>query len=348
MVSRLGWRNGARALADIIVAALIFSLASACAAHAEPLKIGAVKIAAVGPIYIAVERGYFAAEGLEAEIVYFDAAEPIAVAAASGAIDFGVTGVSAGLYNLAGQGALKIVAAQAHEAKGYQVNGFIVSNAAFDDGLTSFKALAGHSIAVAQIGSPLHYAAALVAMKYGIALTSLRFLPLQANANILTAVAGGRADTGVVPATALAPVLARGQIRLLGWIGDETPWQSSAIFTASRTVVERADFVHRFLTAFRRGTRDYHAAFSADDGTRRDGPAAPEILAILAKYTGQSEQQLRTGIAYIDAEGRIDLADMQRQIAWFTDQRMLKNEIPIDAVIDRASVIPLPARLVPR
>jgi len=27
---------------------------------------------------------------------------------------------------------------------------------------------------------------------------------------------------------------------------------------------------------------------------------------------------------------------------------MLKNGIPIDAVIDRASIIPLPARLIPR
>ena len=347
MGTRLGWRAGARAMGGLLAAFFLLAAAES-PAEAEPVKIGAVKIAAVGPIYIAVERGYFAAAGLEPELVYFDAAEPIAVAAASGAIDFGVTGVSAGLYNLAGQGAVKIVAAQAHEAKGYQVNGFIVSNAAFDAGLTSFKELGGHSIAVAQIGSPLHYAAALVAEKYGVALASLRFLPLQANANILTAVAGGRADTGVVPATALAPVLARGAIKLLGWIGDETPWQSSAIFASSRMVVERADFVRSFLTAFRRGTRDYHAAFSAADGTRRDGPTAPEILAILAKYTGQSEQQLRTGIAYIDAEGRIDLADMQRQIAWFAGQRMLKSEIPIDAVVDRASVIPLPAKLIPR
>ncbi len=62
------------------------------AAGAEAIKIGAVKTGSSGVVFIAQERGYFAAEGVPAELVYFRSAQPIAVAAASGAIDFGVTG----------------------------------------------------------------------------------------------------------------------------------------------------------------------------------------------------------------------------------------------------------------
>lgn len=313
-------------------------------AQAEPLKIGGVRSTAAGALYIATEKGYFAAVGIEPEFVDFDAPGPVPVAVVSGAIDIGATGVSAEIYALAGQGALKIIAGQAHEAKGYQVNGFIVSNAAAAAGLKRFDQLAGHSVAISQIGSPVHYAAAQVALKHGIALESLRFLPLQSNSNILSAVIGGTADTGVIPATVMAPALARGDLKLLGWIGDQAPWQSSAVLAAPRFLDARTDLVKRFLGALRRGLRDYHAAFSAPDGSRRDGPTAPEILAILAKYTGQSADQLRRGIPYVDPEGRLDFPDMARQLAWFTAQNMLKGHITLDQVIDRRFAVALSPR----
>src|ERR1700742_642074 len=47
-------------------------------AHAcEPLTLGLNKGAGSGPAYIAIERGYFAAEGFDVKLAYFDAAEPI-------------------------------------------------------------------------------------------------------------------------------------------------------------------------------------------------------------------------------------------------------------------------------
>ncbi len=325
-------------------AVLIAFLLVAAMAQAEALKIGGVRSTAAGALYIATEKGYFAAAGIEPEFIDFDAPGPVPVAVVSGAIDIGATGVSAEIYSLAGQGALKIIAGQAHEAKGYQVNGFIVSNAAAGAGLTRFDQLAGHSVAISQIGSPVHYAAAQVALKHGIALERLRFLPLQSNSNILSAVIGGTADTGVIPATVMAPALARGDLKLLGWIGDEAPWQSSAVLVAPRTIDARPDLVKRFLGALRRGLRDYHNAFSAPDGSRRDGPTAPEILAILAKYTGQPAEQLRHGIPYVDPEARLDFPDMTRQLAWFTAQNMLKGHVTLDQVIDRRFAVAQPPR----
>jgi NitT/TauT family transport system substrate-binding protein len=305
------------------------------AAQADPLKIGGVRSSAAGALYIAAEKGYFAAAGIEPEFIDFDSPGAVPVAVVSGAIDIGTTGVSAQLYNLAAQGALKIIGGQAHEAKGYQVNAFLVSNAASAAGLARFDQLAGHSVAISQVGSPVHYAASQVALKHGVALDRLRFLPLQSNPNIISAVTGGSADTGVIPATLVASSLARGELKLLGWVGDEAPWQSSALIAATRTVDERSDLIKRFLSALRRGLSDYHNAFSAPDGTRRDGPTAPEILAILAKTVGQPAERIRLGIPYVDPEGRLDFADMERQITWFTSQNMLKGHITLDQVIDR-------------
>src|ERR1700684_2144783 len=102
-------------------AAILFAILAACAARAdEAVKIGLVKTLAVGPVFVAQERGYFAAEGLDAELVYIDAAEPIAGAADSGGVVFGVTGLSAGFYSLAAQGVLKMIAAGNREMPGFK------------------------------------------------------------------------------------------------------------------------------------------------------------------------------------------------------------------------------------
>lgn len=326
----------------IATAAMLVLLVLAAAARAEAIKIGGVKTAAAGALYIAQEKGYFAAVGIEPEFINFNSPGPVPVAVVSGAVDIGATGVSAELYSFAAQGALKIIAGQAHEANGYQVNGFIVSNAAAAAGLARFEQLAGHSVAISQIGSPVQYAASQVALKHGVALDRLRFLPLQSNTNIVAAVTGGTANTGVVPVTVMAASLARGDVKLLGWIGDEAPWQSSAVFAARRTLEERPDLVQHFLEALRRGLREFHAAFSAPDGTRRDGPNAKEIIDIIAKYTGQSAAQVRLGIPYVDPEARLDFPDMERQLAWFGQQNMLKGQVALDQVIDRRFAVAYP------
>ncbi|HEY3919739.1 MAG TPA: ABC transporter substrate-binding protein [Stellaceae bacterium] len=315
---------------------VVIALLLACGgARAEPLKIATVKSTAMGAILIAMDKGYFAAVGIEPELVSFDSPGLVPPAVVSGSADVATTGSSAQLYALAAQGGLKIFAGQAREHKSFQVNAFIVSNAAFANGLTSLDKLAGHSVAISLIGSPVHYAAAQVALKHGVALDQLRFLALQANGNIVSAVTGGTADTGVVPATVVAPALERGDLKLLAWVGDELQWQSSAAIAATKTLNERGDLVRRFLTALRRGLSDYHDAFTAPDGTRRDGPGAAEALAIMAKYLNQTPEQLRLAIPYVDPEARLDFTDMQRQIAWFTSQGMLKGQVTLDQVIDR-------------
>src|ERR1700743_3362051 len=78
-------------------------------ASAEEIKIGTIKVAGAGAMFIAEQRGYFAAEGLTPKFVFFEAAQPIAVANVSGDIDFGATPPTAGFYALGGQGALKII-----------------------------------------------------------------------------------------------------------------------------------------------------------------------------------------------------------------------------------------------
>ena len=324
-----------RGISVRVVAALAVLLLAPGIAAAEPVKIATVKSTALGAIYVAIDKGYFKAVGIEPEFANFNSPGLVPPAIVSGSADIGSTGVSAQLYALAAKGAVKIIAGQAREHQGFQVNAFMVSNAAFAAGLSSLDKLAGHSIAISLIGSPVHYAAAQVALKHHVALEKLRFLALQANGNIVSAVTGGTADTGVVPATVMAPSLAKHDLKLLAWVGDEVQWQSSALIASPKMLNEHGDVVKRFLTALRRGLHDFHAAFTAPDGTRRDGPGAKEALAIMAKYLGQPPEELKLAVPYVDPDARLDFSDMKRQLAWFEAQNMLKDKVTLDQVIDK-------------
>src|SRR5487761_1450501 len=162
--------SGMRRAVLVLCAALLVPAPRAGAA--ERVKVGLLKFATNGPTFIALEKGYFAEQGIDASLVYFDAAQPIAGAAVSSDIDVGVTGVAAGFYKLAGKGALAIIAAQSREEPGYANNAILISNHAWDAGLRAYKALGGHSVAVTTIGSPTHYAIGVIADKEGVRLDS--------------------------------------------------------------------------------------------------------------------------------------------------------------------------------
>jgi len=337
------WRRAAANVAGILV------LVGACAfapgsAAAEQIKIGLIRIATGGPLFIAQEKGYFAAEGLDAELVYFDSAQPIAVATVSGDIDFGAAGLTAGFYSLAGQGALRIIAGSIREVPGFQFVGYLASNRAYEAGLRSPKDFAGRAVAVPQIGSANHYNVSLLAEKYGFDLKGIRLLPLQSLPNVATAIAGGQADAGPLNATLAIPLVQRGDAKLIGWVGDETPWQFGAVWTATKTTNDKRDIVQRFLRAHQKGARDYHDAWADANDKRKDGPTAPEVLALTAKYLGQPPEQVKLGIVYVDGDARLDVKDILHQIAWYKSQGMVKPDIDGDQIVDKRYVVPLSER----
>ena len=55
-------------------------------ARAETVKLGIQKLEGQGPVFIAQEKGYFRDQGLDVDITYFTAAQPIAVGIVSGAL----------------------------------------------------------------------------------------------------------------------------------------------------------------------------------------------------------------------------------------------------------------------
>jgi NitT/TauT family transport system substrate-binding protein len=330
-------------LALLAGAAVMVSSVMLCggAQAAESIKIGTGPVTASGPLYIAQDKGYFTAENLAAEMVSLDAAQSVAQGVVAGDLDIGATAATAAAYNLAANGGLKIIGGQGREVPTFHGSAFLASNKAWDAGVTSLKDMGNHIVGIVQVGGPIHYEVELAAEKYGIDTKTMRIVPLQGLSNLATALAGSQVDIGVEVNTFALKLSGSGNAHLLAWVGDETPWQNTILFVATKTADQRVAMIEAFMRAYKKASREYYDAFTSPDGKRRDGPTAPAVLAILAKYLNQPAAQLEEGISYDDPEARLDVKDVLRQVGWFKQQGMLPASADGAAMIDRRYAVPL-------
>jgi len=307
------------------------------AVAAEKVVICALTFVSSAPLFIAADKGYYAAEGLDAELKFFRAAQPVAVGIASGDCDFGVTGFTAGFFNLAAKGALKVIGAQSREEPGFDFVGFIASNQAYDAGLTSVTDLPGHSVGMTQVGSTMHYMVGMLRDKYAWADDAVALKPLQSVPNMIAAIKGGQVDAVPLPAHIVAKLVGDGDAKLIGWVHEHTPWQLGGLFTSTRNVEERRPMVEAFVRAYRKAAKDYHAAFNALDasGKRVFGPDAEALLPTLEKYTKASPAAIYKGAPFIDPDGRLKVDQLIGQVEW------MKKAGLVEASLDPMSFIDL-------
>ena len=277
------------------------------------------------------------------ELVFFESAQPISVAVASGDCDFGSTGITAAFYNLAAQGALKIIAAGTWDKRGFQSVGMIVSNQAYAAGLHSFKDLGGHSVAITQRGSPLELFVVETAQIFMIDPTTIKFLALQSNGVVASAIAGNQADAAVQTAAPAYAIIERGEAKPLGWFSDVLSGrQGEAIFTSTKVANEQPQAVRGFLAGMRKAMVYWDTAFVDAKGERQNGPTAPEAIALIAKELNQPESVVRAGIAYYDPQARISMKDMAASLAWYKSQNMVKPNVELTPMVDKRYAIEVP------
>ena len=244
-------------------------LSVACHA-ADPLRLGLLHTLSPAPFYIAQERGYFRDEGIDLTFRFFEAAQPIAAAAVAGDIDVGVTALTGGFFNLAEKGTLKVIGGGLHEQRGYEGSAILVSNQAYDAGLTSPAKLAGHSFAITQYGSSFHYMLGRIAEAEHFDVASVTLRPVQQIANMVAAVGSGQVDATIAIASMAKPLAASGQAHIIGWAGDIVPYQITALFTTAQMIAQHADVLQRFARAYQKGVADYRDGVPA---ARRAGQA---------------------------------------------------------------------------
>lgn len=326
----------------LLIAVASMWIGAASARAADAVKIGVLRFVSSGGLFLAKERGYFSAEGLDVELVFFEAAQPIAVAVASGDIAFGVTAITGGTLNLAGKGALKMIASQGAERKGYRGNAIVVSKAAHARGIDSLDKLAGTTVAITQIGSSFHYMMGQIAMARGFDLERVELKPLQSVPNMVAAVRSGQIDAALLPPHIAGPLVEKGEVVQLGSFSDVANYQYGAVFAAPRMIAENRALVQRFVDAYARGNADFAAAFLSGSTSGQPSPdeTARAAAALIARYVYPGDQPEKSTPAviaaagFVDAAARLDVADIERQVNWYQKEKLVDARVSAAQVVD--------------
>ncbi len=299
------------------------------------INVGALHFTSHAASFVALKRGYFADEGLDVELKFFQAAQPMAVAVASGDVDFGVTAISGGLVSLADKGAVKVIGGALSEEPGIDGQKILASVAANEAGLTSPAALDGHSFGITQAGSSFHYMGSKIAAKEG---AKLHFKPLQKVGAIIGALKSGQIDAwSIVPHIAKA-LDGAGKARIIGSIADYLPnYQVTTVFTSAGIAGNDKPKAEAFLRAFSRGADDFNAALV--DKTAGDD-AAKAMVELVHEYVyadkplEKAEKSIRNGAMRINKGAALNKASVLDQLDWFKSEGLVKDSITFETLVE--------------
>ncbi len=323
------------ALGALALAAMAAALPQDAAA-ADKVTIGALRFTSHAPTFIAYERGYFAEEGIEPELTFFQAAQPIAVAIASGDIDFGITALTGGFFSLADKGAVKVVGGLYTEHPDHPGMAIMASNQAYEAGLKSPADLAGHSWAMTQQGSSFHYVAGMISDKYGIPLSEMKLVPLQKVGSMIAAVKSGQVDAMAMVPHVAVPLDASGAAKIIGWVRDLGDWQVTTIFTSTENVEQHPDLVKRFMRAYTRGIADYEAAMMDQE---KDPAATDAVVDILHKYVyadrprDKAAPSIKAGAVYLSPGAKLDMDSVAVQLDWAKKHGLAPESLTIEKMV---------------
>ena len=318
----------------LMLALIVVVLAGAPAAAAEKIAVSATRTTGSAAVYIAQAKGYFAAEGLDVDFVFFNAAQPVAVAVASGDALVGITGLTAALYNMGAKQSVKIIAGGSSEQTGYSNSAFVVSNESYAKGLRAPKDVLGHTFGLTQIGSSYHYVMIRLAAKYGMPLSATKLVPLQSFANVASAVIGNQVDAGLLQSNIALPAQNTGRAKVIGWAGDEVFRQSTGIFALSKTLQARRDMLERFLRAYIKGATEYDEVFQKKNDQPAKEARKEELLGIIMKFSQLSREDVLEAVSFIDPQARLNVEDVRNQIASWKSLGMVDAAVEADALID--------------
>ena len=311
-------------------------LSAPALAMKKKIKVGALRFTSHSGSFVAFERGYFADAGLDVEFKFFQAAQPMAVAIASGDIDYAVTAMSGGLISLADKGAIKVIGGALSEEAGIDGQKYLVSDAAFQAGVKTPKDLAGKRFAVTQAGSSFHYMGSKMAKAEGI---EMSFTPLQKVGAIIGAMKSGQVDGWSIVPHIAKPLAGSGKVHIIGNVADYIPnYQVTTVFTSAKNAASERGQTESFLAGFSRGVDDYTSAM-IDKTADQDA-----MVDLIHKYVYTSRprdkaaRSIINGSMRLNKEAALNLGSLQDQLSWFQSEKLVKSDITIEQIVDQSYV----------
>jgi NitT/TauT family transport system substrate-binding protein len=301
--------------------------------QAARVRLGVVGIVPGAGYYLAIEKGYFAEQGLDVEAIPFVTTAEQTAPLAAGQLDVGGGATSAGLFNAIARGVdIKLVADQGHTEAGRPGNALVVRRAAADAGqLRGVADLRGRRIAIAStsigVVSDLRgYLAQGGLMLSDVTLEQLAF------PDMAPALSNGSVDAAIL----VEPFLTLVQQSGLGtrWLWDyevNPDHQVAAILYGPGFVREQPEAARRWMIAYLRGVRYFNDAF-----VRGDAAAREETIQVLMKWTPIRDRGLYDLMSVIglDPDGDMRVPSMAADQELFLQLGQQDRPVDFNTAVD--------------
>ncbi len=297
---------------------------------AVTVKSGLVGSIAEAGQLIAFERGYFQEQGLNVEFVPFDNTARMTPSLATGELDVGAGGVSAGLFNAIARGVpIRIVAPQAQHDPGasgvfFMVRADLIESGAFAD----YPDLRGRKIAIPGRGTAPDFAVGLSLARAGLDTADCELVELSFP-DMIPALANGVVDVAVQAEPAAVQAVTRGAAVKWRELADIRSGIQFTVVLYSPQFAEQSDAARRWMVAYVKGVRDYNDAFGRNLGRA-------EVVEILTRHTLVKNPALyeQMGYASIDPNGRVGQASLAEQHDWYLQQGLVTQAVDLQQVVD--------------
>ncbi|MSP77552.1 MAG: hypothetical protein EXR12_15620 [Rhodospirillaceae bacterium] len=314
-----------------ILLAAVLSL-GALPAFAQPVKIGDLGIVADAPFYIAIEKGYFAAEKLDVVLERFQSAAQATAPLSTNQVQVVGGGVSAALYNaFARDWPVRIVMARTRDMPGYSSDTLILRND-LKDSVKSAKDLKGRKIAINAPASVLHFMLARLMESEGLDIKDVETV-LMAWPNMGPALETKAIDGGTVVEPFAAQYAQRNIAFPFKRAADfmtKPPLEVSVLLFSKEWTDKNPDQAKAFSVAYLKGVRDYYDAM-------KGGPKRAEVVEICAKYTSLKDKALYDKIqwSYMDPNAEISFDGLRDQQDWYSKQGVVAQKADVEKMVDR-------------
>lgn len=294
---------------------------AAPAANLVTVRIGYVPVVINSPFYIALEKGYFKDEGINAELKAVDGGSDAVVQVASGAFEVSGSGIAAGMLNAVSRGIEFEIVAPLHTERAPRLaSPLVVSKKRFDSGeLTKVSDLKGKKLATNNRGTATEWWLKTALEKGGLTIKDVEVvgMPFQ---NIPPALEQGSLDGAILTEPFASTAEASGLIKRLSedFITDFYP---TYVYFNKKFATDNPKIVQGFVKAYLRASRDLQGDKYYDAAN----------LAILEKWTKVPAATLKTaGRVYFNPNGDIPIDHITQLQKFYRDQGLLNYPQDID------------------
>lgn len=315
-------------LRPLVLAATL--LLTACASVAAPpaanaprdqIKIGVTPALSYSVYQIAIDRGYFAQQGIDAELVRLtNPAETVALLV-DGQLDVGLTGVSAGVLNAIARGGrlqltLPVTTLQQGDCA---YMGYVVRRSDAEAGIYADAAGWDGARVVLSAGpqSPLGYYTEQVLAGSGLTLEDLEFPTVELPAQV-EALRSEQVDIVLATEPQLTRMLADPELALQFPVEQFVDGMPAGIMAFGAKLLDNQDLGVRFAAAYLQAVREFRAPTDA-------------TWATVAAYTGLEPDFVKSLCQpSIDPNGQVNTDQVLVLQSWLKRIGLIDQELPLD------------------